>query len=179
MKKLSESYKFIKKSFRNHIKSLKKFKHHIKSTEKLHKSYKFIYKATYGCLALKMRKHIYLNAIIKLDLDSNPICQALEQEYRDKVFTATLDAKVIALDATSGEVIRDTSVADNASGYYMTLAPLTAEGKVMVGVSGGEKTVTNRASSRSPPNKFPNVQTPAMDPKAWARGISPKPTRSS
>ena len=58
--------------------------------------------------------------------------------YGDKVFTATLDAKVVALDATSGEVVWDASVADNAAGYYMTLAPLTAEGKVMVGVSGGE-----------------------------------------
>ncbi|MEC9015611.1 MAG: PQQ-dependent dehydrogenase, methanol/ethanol family [Gemmatimonadota bacterium] len=58
--------------------------------------------------------------------------------YGDKVFTATLDAKVVALDATSGEVVWDASVADNSAGYYMTLAPLTAEGKVMVGVSGGE-----------------------------------------
>ena len=58
--------------------------------------------------------------------------------YGDKVFMATLDAKVVALDATTGEVVWDTSVADNTAGYYMTLAPLTARGKVMVGVSGGE-----------------------------------------
>jgi alcohol dehydrogenase (cytochrome c) len=58
--------------------------------------------------------------------------------YGDKVFTATLDARVVALDARTGEVAWNTSVQDNALGYYMTLAPLTAEGLVMVGVSGGE-----------------------------------------
>jgi alcohol dehydrogenase (cytochrome c) len=30
------------------------------------------------------------------------------------------------------------AVADNASGYYMTMAPLAADGRIMVGVSGGE-----------------------------------------
>ena len=58
--------------------------------------------------------------------------------YGDKVFTATLDARVVALDARTGEVAWDTSVQDNSRGYYMTLAPLAAEGKIMVGVSGGE-----------------------------------------
>ena len=58
--------------------------------------------------------------------------------FGDKVFMATLDARVVALDAATGEVVWDESIADNRSGYYMTLAPLTARGKVMVGVSGGE-----------------------------------------
>ena len=51
---------------------------------------------------------------------------------------ATLDARVLAFDAVTGELAWDTSVADNSRGYYMTLAPLAARGKVMVGVSGGE-----------------------------------------
>ena len=58
--------------------------------------------------------------------------------FGDKVYMATLDARVVALDAGTGEVVWDTSVADNSEGYYMTLAPLAARGKVMVGVSGGE-----------------------------------------
>ena len=58
--------------------------------------------------------------------------------FGDKVYMATLDARIVALDAATGEVVWDESVADNARGYYMTLAPLTARGKVMVGVSGGE-----------------------------------------
>ncbi len=58
--------------------------------------------------------------------------------FGDHVFMATLDARVVALDAQSGRVAWDMPVADNSSGYYMTLAPLAARGKVMVGVSGGE-----------------------------------------
>jgi alcohol dehydrogenase (cytochrome c) len=58
--------------------------------------------------------------------------------YEDRVYMATLDARVLALDATSGELVWDVTVADNASGYYMTIAPLAAEGRIMVGASGGE-----------------------------------------
>jgi alcohol dehydrogenase (cytochrome c) len=58
--------------------------------------------------------------------------------YDDKVYMATLDARVLALDAGTGAVVWDVSVADNASGYYMTIAPLAAEGRIMVGASGGE-----------------------------------------
>lgn len=58
--------------------------------------------------------------------------------FGDRVYMATLDARVLAFDAMTGELAWDTSVADNSQGYYMTLAPLAAQGKVMVGVSGGE-----------------------------------------
>ncbi len=58
--------------------------------------------------------------------------------FGDRVFMATLDARVLAFDALSGDLVWDASVADNSSGYYMTLAPLAARGKVMVGASGGE-----------------------------------------
>ncbi len=58
--------------------------------------------------------------------------------FGDLVFMATADCYVVALDAKSGELVWETEIEDYASGYYMTLAPLVAEGKVMVGVSGGE-----------------------------------------
>ncbi len=58
--------------------------------------------------------------------------------YGKLVFMATVDCFVVALDATTGEVVWETEVEDYAAGYYMTLAPLVAAGKVMVGVSGGE-----------------------------------------
>ena len=58
--------------------------------------------------------------------------------HGDRVFMATLDARILALDAKTGDKLWDVSVADNATGYYMTTAPLTAEGLVMAGVSGGE-----------------------------------------
>ena len=54
------------------------------------------------------------------------------------VYVATVDAHLVALDARSGTVRWDVEVADNKVGYAMTLAPLAVDGKVIVGVSGGE-----------------------------------------
>ena len=54
------------------------------------------------------------------------------------VFMATADCYLVALDAVTGAVVWEAEVEDYGTGYYMTLAPLVAEGKVMVGVSGGE-----------------------------------------
>lgn len=56
----------------------------------------------------------------------------------DKVFFAAGEAMLVALNARTGEEVWTTRVADNASGYYMSLAPLVADGKVMIGTSGGE-----------------------------------------
>jgi alcohol dehydrogenase (cytochrome c) len=58
--------------------------------------------------------------------------------YGDKVYLATLDACVVALNAKTGDQIWEKCVADWSDGYYMTISPLVAKGKVMVGVSGGE-----------------------------------------
>ena len=58
--------------------------------------------------------------------------------YADRVYLATADCYLVALDARTGEVVWESEVGDYTAGYYMTLAPLVAEGKVMVGVSGGE-----------------------------------------
>jgi alcohol dehydrogenase (cytochrome c) len=56
----------------------------------------------------------------------------------DKVYFAALEAVLVALDARTGKKVWEAPVENYASGYYMTLAPLVADGKVMVGVSGGE-----------------------------------------
>ncbi len=58
--------------------------------------------------------------------------------YNDKVYFAAGEAVLVALDAKTGEEVWTTRVADNASGYYMSLAPLVADGKVLIGTSGGE-----------------------------------------
>jgi alcohol dehydrogenase (cytochrome c) len=58
--------------------------------------------------------------------------------YEDKIYIATVDCHIVALDAKTGKVLWDQTVEDYRKGYYMTLAPLVARGKVMVGVSGGE-----------------------------------------
>lgn len=56
----------------------------------------------------------------------------------DKVFYAAHDATLVALDAKTGEEVWSTEVANVDEAYYMTLAPLVADGKVLIGVSGGE-----------------------------------------
>jgi alcohol dehydrogenase (cytochrome c) len=58
--------------------------------------------------------------------------------YGDKVYLATTDAAVIALDAATGELVWEQSIEDYRGGYYMTMAPLAAHGRIMVSVSGGE-----------------------------------------
>lgn len=58
--------------------------------------------------------------------------------YGDRVYLATADAYLVALEAESGEVVWEREVEDYARGYYMTLAPLAAAGKILVGVAGGE-----------------------------------------
>ena len=58
--------------------------------------------------------------------------------FGDKVFFASGDAVLVALDAKTGKEVWSTKVAENQNGYYMSLAPLVANGKVMVGASGGE-----------------------------------------
>jgi alcohol dehydrogenase (cytochrome c) len=58
--------------------------------------------------------------------------------YGDKVFFAAGDAILVALDARTGKELWTAKVEDNKNGYYMSLAPLVADGKVMVGASGGE-----------------------------------------
>ena len=58
--------------------------------------------------------------------------------YEDRVYLATVDAYLVSLDALTGDVIWEQAVEDYYNGYYMTMAPLIADSKVMVGVSGGE-----------------------------------------
>jgi len=56
----------------------------------------------------------------------------------DRVYVATVDDFLVALDAKTGKEIWAKEVEDYRRGHYMTLAPLIAHGKVMVGGSGGE-----------------------------------------
>ena len=58
--------------------------------------------------------------------------------YGDKVYVATVDCHLVALDAKTGKVVWSKPVSDWKALHYMTLAPLAAKGKIMVGSSGGE-----------------------------------------
>ena len=56
----------------------------------------------------------------------------------DKLFVATLDGYLVALDLKSGIERWSSKVLNYKTGYSMTMAPLAIDGKVVIGVSGGE-----------------------------------------
>lgn len=58
--------------------------------------------------------------------------------FGDKVYFASNAAVLVALDAKTGKEVWTATVEDNKKGYYLSAAPLVADGKVIVGVSGGE-----------------------------------------
>ena len=58
--------------------------------------------------------------------------------WGDKVFLAASDATLVALDAKTGKQVWATKYGDYEKGYYSSLAPLVIDGKVLIGVSGGE-----------------------------------------
>ena len=57
----------------------------------------------------------------------------------ERVFMATLDAHVVAIDAATGAELWDVELADNELQYSFTLAPLAVNDLVLVGTSGGDR----------------------------------------
>ncbi len=77
----------------------------------------------------------------QLPSDIRPCCGRVNRGMAtlgDKVYFATLDAHVIALDAKTGNVIWDIVAADYRTGHSFTVAPLAVKNLIVVGVSGGE-----------------------------------------
>ena len=73
--------------------------------------------------------------------DSRPCCGRVNRGVAilgNTLFMATLDAHLVAVDATSGRPIWNTEVASAKAGYAMTLAPLVVKDKIITGVAGGE-----------------------------------------
>jgi alcohol dehydrogenase (cytochrome c) len=58
--------------------------------------------------------------------------------YGDNVYLATLDAKLVALDAKTGAVKWSKDIADPEAGYSETMAPTAVKGLILVGTNGGE-----------------------------------------
>jgi len=56
----------------------------------------------------------------------------------DRVYMATLDAHLVALDAKTGSLLWDVPVDDYQKGYSITHAPLAIDGKIIVGATSGE-----------------------------------------
>jgi alcohol dehydrogenase (cytochrome c) len=75
------------------------------------------------------------------DKSSKPCCGSVNRGlaiHGDLVYLASLDARLIALDARGGKPVWDVKVGDVNTAYTMTLAPLVVKDKVVIGVSGGE-----------------------------------------
>ena len=75
-------------------------------------------------------------------LGTLPLCCGEDSRavaYGDgKVFLARLDAVLVALNAQTGQVAWQATVANPQAGQSMTMAPQFANGEVIVGLSGGE-----------------------------------------
>src|SRR6185503_5296223 len=56
----------------------------------------------------------------------------------DRLFMATLDAHLLALDMKTGVLLFDVELTDYKQGYSATVAPLVVKDKVIVGVAGAE-----------------------------------------
>lgn len=56
--------------------------------------------------------------------------------FGDKIFAATNDAHLVALDARTGKLVWDTTVANSTLGYEYTSGPIVAKGKVITGITG-------------------------------------------
>jgi alcohol dehydrogenase (cytochrome c) len=91
------------------------------------------YEAKTGNVLWKYRKPRTQGSVV---LHDNPRGVAL---FGDKVFFATVEAELVAIDARTGRAVWSTIVGDNKSGYYTSLAPLIANGKVMVSASPAAK----------------------------------------
>jgi alcohol dehydrogenase (cytochrome c) len=82
-----------------------------------------------------------------------PCCDVVNRGaalFDNLVIFATLDAQLVALDQTTGDVVWKEKIDDYAAGYSNTAAPLIAGGMLLTGVSGGEFGVVGRVEARDP-----------------------------
>ena len=56
--------------------------------------------------------------------------------YGDKIYTATENASIRALDARTGRLAWETQTADPALGYFYTAGPIVADGVLVTGITG-------------------------------------------
>lgn len=58
--------------------------------------------------------------------------------YKNKVYLATLDAHIVALDSASGKVVWDKKIGDYTYAETFTLMPMALRGKIIFGTAGAE-----------------------------------------
>lgn len=80
-----------------------------------------------------------------------PCCDVVNRGaalYKDKVYFGTLDARIVALNAKTGDVVWNKKIAEYKEGYSYTAAPLIVNGLVITGNSGGEFGIIGEVQAR-------------------------------
>ncbi len=80
-----------------------------------------------------------------------PCCDVINRGaaiYGDNIYFGTLDARIVALNAKTGDVVWNKKIADYKEGYSYTAAPLIVNGLVITGNSGGEFGIIGEVQAR-------------------------------
>ncbi|MDJ0613709.1 MAG: PQQ-dependent methanol/ethanol family dehydrogenase [Rhizobiaceae bacterium] len=80
-----------------------------------------------------------------------PCCDVVNRGaaiYGDKVFFGTLDARIVALNKDTGDVVWRKKIEDYKAGYSYTAAPLIVDGLIITGNSGGEFGIVGEVQAR-------------------------------
>src|SRR5579871_2211740 len=68
--------------------------------------------------------------------DARPSVKKSIAIYGNKIYAATSDTHLIALDVKTGKLVWDTRIGDSRTGIALTGGPIAAKGKVMIGTGG-------------------------------------------
>ncbi|WP_299740975.1 PQQ-dependent methanol/ethanol family dehydrogenase [uncultured Roseobacter sp.] len=80
-----------------------------------------------------------------------PCCDVVNRGaaiYGDNIYFGTLDARIVALNQKTGDVVWNKKIADYKAGYSYTAAPLIVDGLVITGNSGGEFGIVGEVQAR-------------------------------
>ncbi|GFE64216.1 PQQ-dependent methanol/ethanol family dehydrogenase [Litoreibacter roseus] len=80
-----------------------------------------------------------------------PCCDVVNRGaaiYGDNIYFGTLDARIVALNKDTGDVVWRKKIADYKAGYSYTAAPLIVKGLVITGNSGGEFGIVGEVQAR-------------------------------
>lgn len=80
-----------------------------------------------------------------------PCCDVVNRGaalYGENIYFGTLDARIVALNAKTGDTVWNRKIADYKAGYSYTAAPLIVNGLVVTGNSGGEFGIVGSVQAR-------------------------------
>jgi alcohol dehydrogenase (cytochrome c) len=87
-----------------------------------------------------------------------------------KLFRGTSDGHLIALDAATGELIWNEHVADAAKGYGLGAAPVVYQGRVIIGLSGGDYGLPGHVYAFDARDGRKLWSFDTIDTKRWTKG---------